>query len=184
MLVSVDKVIDVDTLDAPGGSEPVFEEFCRAVQPRLLGMLTLQYGPSVAEELTQETLARLHANWPKVATLRSPRAWVYRVAINLAASWLRRRRAERRALDRVGAAADPVPGLDRADVLAVREALARLPRGQRTTLYLRYYADLPVNEVARVMGCSPGTVTSQTRDALAALRSRGLLADAVEDRDA
>ncbi len=173
----------VSTAESPPRAGPsdaplTFEGFCRAVQPRLLGTLALQYGGPVAEDLVQETLARVHAHWPSVRGMDNPRAWAYRVALNLGNSWLRRRRAERRALARAGSAVDEVvTGLDRTDVLAVRDAVARLAKGQRTALFLRYYADLPVKEVAQIMGCSPGTVTSQTRDALAALRAGGLVPD-------
>jgi DNA-directed RNA polymerase specialized sigma24 family protein len=91
--------------------------------------------------------------------------------INLANSWLRRRTAERRAHARLagratGAHIDPDP----ADAVAIRQAVAALPHRQRTALVLRYYADLPVAEVAALMGCAPGTVKSLTSKALTAVR--------------
>jgi RNA polymerase sigma factor (sigma-70 family) len=97
---------------------------------------------------------------------RWPPPGPYRVAINLTNSWLRRRMAERRARARLGARAagahlDPDP----ADAVAIRRAVAALPRRQRTALVLRYYADLPVAEVAALMGCAPGTVKSLTSKA-------------------
>ena len=79
----------------------------------------------------------------------------------------------RRPLTRLAAGAasahlDPDP----ADAVAVRRAVAALPRRQRTAVVLRYYADLPVAEVPVLMGCAPGTVKSLTRKALTALRQR------------
>ena len=59
---------------------------------------------------------------------------------------------------------------DPADAVAIRRAVAALPRRQWTALVLRYYADLPVSEVAALMGCAPGTVKSLTSKALTALR--------------
>jgi RNA polymerase sigma-70 factor (ECF subfamily) len=98
-------------------------------------------------------------------------AWTYRVAVNLANSWLRRRMAERRAHARLsGRAASAHTDPDPADAVAVRRAVGALPRRQRTALVLRYYADLPVAEVAALMGCAPGTVKSLTSKALTALR--------------
>jgi RNA polymerase sigma-70 factor (sigma-E family) len=148
--------------------------FCHRVRPRLVGTLSLLCGDGdAAEELAQETLARVWLRWSRVRELGEPAAtaWTYRVAINLANSWLRRRMAERRARARLAARSagthiDP----DRADAVAIRQAVAALPRRQRTALVLRYYADLPVAEVAALMGCAPGTVKSLTSKALAALR--------------
>jgi RNA polymerase sigma factor (sigma-70 family) len=52
----------------------------------------------------------------------------------------------------------------------VRAALASLPPRQRATLVLRYYCDLSVEETAKELGCTPGTVKSQTAKGLSALR--------------
>lgn len=156
------------------------EEFCRALRPRLLGALSVQCGHHVAEELTQETLARVYDRWELVREMDSPQAWAYRVAFNLSRSTLRRRIAERRALLRYGARpAAASTGLDRADVIALREAIVRLPPRQRTALVLRYYSDLSVEEVAVVMHCARSTVRAHTRDAIASLRTCSL-----DDRDA
>jgi RNA polymerase sigma-70 factor (sigma-E family) len=148
--------------------------FCDRVRPRLVGTLSLLCGDGdAAEELAQEALARVWLRWSRVRELGEPSAtaWTYRVAINLANSWFRRRMAERRARARLatraaGAYIDPDP----ADAVAVRRAVAALPRRQRTAVVLRYYADLPVAEVPVLMGCAPGTVKSLTRKALTALR--------------
>jgi RNA polymerase sigma-70 factor (sigma-E family) len=148
--------------------------FCHRVRPRLVGTLSLLCGDGdAAEELAQETLARVWLHWSRVRELGEPpaTAWTYRVAINLTNSWFRRRVAERRARARLaaqaaGAQLDPDP----ADAVAIRRAVAALPRRQRTALVLRYYADLPVAEVAALMGCAPGTVKSLTSKALTALR--------------
>jgi DNA-directed RNA polymerase specialized sigma24 family protein len=48
--------------------------------------------------------------------------------------------------------------------------VAALPARQRATLVLRFYCDLNVDQCAEILGCSPGTVKSQTARALDALR--------------
>ena len=150
-------------------------EFCRRVRPRLCGTVVLLVGdPHVAEELAQDALARVWAGWVKLAPLDEAArcAWAYRVAVNLANSWWRRRGAERRALDRYrlvdGQHAGPP---DAADVITIRSAIRALPTRQRTAVVLRYYTDLPVDEVAALMGCAPGTVKALTSQALHRLRS-------------
>jgi RNA polymerase sigma factor (sigma-70 family) len=52
----------------------------------------------------------------------------------------------------------------------VRRALATLPRQQRAVLVLRYFEDLTEADVARLLGCSPGTVKTHAHRGLLALR--------------
>jgi DNA-directed RNA polymerase specialized sigma24 family protein len=54
--------------------------------------------------------------------------------------------------------------------LDLRAAVAALPARQRATLVLRFYCDLNVDRCAEVLGCSPGTVKSQTARALETVR--------------
>ncbi len=163
----------VDETRRDTAGDESLEAFCRRMRPRLLGALTLYCGERhVAEELAQETLARVWAHWSTVRSAPNPEAWTHRVGLNLAASHYRRRAAERRARGRLGHEVD-APPVDPADMLAVRQAVARLPRGQRTAIILRYYLDLPVAETAAVMGCSEGNVKSQTARGIATLKADG-----------
>lgn len=146
--------------------------FCEREYPRLVGALSLycHADHGLAEELAQEALARICRDWARVARLRSPGAWAHRVAINLANSWYRRRAAERRARTRAGPSSEVHHDPDAADAAALRAALAALPRRQREAVVLRHYADLPVAEVAVLMGCAEGTVKALTHQGLARLR--------------
>jgi len=71
-----------------------------------------------------------------------------------------------------------MPGVDEAERVddrdAVWRALLRLPPRQRAVIVLRYYEDLSEQEIAAVMGTSPGTVKSQAARGLR--RLAGLLA--------
>lgn len=154
------------------------EEFCRAVGPELVGFLTLYCGDrDVAEDLAQQTLARVWASWSRLGPVTNRRAYVHRMACNAASSWFRRRAAERRATRRVSArpSAGPPTAGDLASVIAVRTAVAALPRRQRTAVLLRYYADLSVRDTAAAMGVAEGTVKALTFKAIAALRQAGLI---------
>jgi RNA polymerase sigma factor (sigma-70 family) len=55
--------------------------------------------------------------------------------------------------------------------LTLHEALRALPAGKRAVLVLRYLEDLPEAQVADILGCSVGTVRSQTHKAITQLRS-------------
>jgi len=64
----------------------------------------------------------------------------------------------------------PGPAVDTADHVALVQGLAALPIRSRAAVVLHYYADLPVAEVAAVMGTSQNTVKSQLRTGLVRLR--------------
>ena len=148
------------------------ERFCRVVHPRLVRSLSLYCGRGdVAEELAQDALAIACRDWKKVREAGSPEAYVHRVGINLANSFFRRKAAERRAKQRYGWGDEESPAPDISSREAVRQAVASLPRRQRTALVMRYYLDLPISEVANLMECSDGTVKALTHQAISRLRS-------------
>ena len=174
-------------------AEADLTDFCQAQYPRLVGTLALYCGDRlVAEELAQETLARVCAQWTRVSDMTAPAGWTHRVAINLANSRFRRLAAERRAKERAEAgssSADDIDDIDNlADAVAIRTAVSRLPVRQRTALVLRYYADLPVEQVATHLRTTPGAVHQLTHRALETLRSTFDVTDhaasALEARDA
>jgi RNA polymerase sigma factor (sigma-70 family) len=154
-------------------------EFCREMQPRLVGALSLYTGEAdLAEELTQETLVRVCQRWPSVRAMDRPDHWATRVAFNLAKSRFRRRAAKRRAMDRLrGQPRFEHRDVDTPTAIAVRQAVAALPDRPRTALVLRYYADLGVEDVAGLMGCPTGTVKTLTAQAITMLRRAGLEVD-------
>jgi RNA polymerase sigma-70 factor (sigma-E family) len=155
------------------------EALCREQWPRLVGILSLHTGDArLAEDLAQETLARLCRDWRQVQRLDSPSAWTVRVAINLANSYWRRVRVQRRVETQIeGMAGVEADESDPLSALAVREAVSALPSRQRAALVLRYFGDFSVGEVAQILGCPEGTVKTLTRAAIAALRTQGLVED-------
>jgi RNA polymerase sigma factor (sigma-70 family) len=149
------------------------ETFCRRQHPGLVRSLTLYTGdPLLAEECAQEALLEACRRWSQVSQLAAPAGWVHRVGFNHANAYFRRRRAERRALQRRGAGAEAVYELpDSAGTVFLRVAGARLPRRQRSVLVLRYFAGLGVAETAQALGISPEAVRSLTHRAVVALRA-------------
>jgi len=126
-----------------------------------------------AEDLVQECLIRVAQRWPRVRRMEQPLAYSRRVLINLALDGAGRRTRRRRELDPAPAALelaaeDALAGLHTRDELL--DALAQLTPRQRAVLVLRYFNDLSETQVAEVLGCSPGTVKSNTSRGLARLR--------------
>ncbi len=153
------------------------EEFCDRMRTRLVGAMVLACGDhAVGEELAQEALVRAWQQWTKVRGLDSPESWVFRVAFNLSNSWHRRRmaewRANRRSESGVPEGADDI---DRAAILAVREAVAALPPRQRAVVVARFYLGHDVASAAALLECAEGTVKAATHQALANLRAAGLM---------
>lgn len=146
-----------------------WEPFYRSEFERLVHSLTLYTGNAeLAADLAQEAMARAWRHWSRVGKMNSPRGWTHRVALNLANSaWRRASRQLRLALQPEAASED-----DTGTAMAVRAAVASLPRRQRTALVLRYLVDLPIDEVASLMGCAPETVRAHTRQGIHSLRSR------------
>jgi DNA-directed RNA polymerase specialized sigma24 family protein len=68
-----------------------------------------------------------------------------------------------------------------ADIDETWGVLRKLPFRQRAALMLRYYEDLPEADIARLLGCRPGTVKSALHRGLATLRKE--LADRNDDRE-
>ena len=151
--------------------EDGFADFVRAVSPRLLTSAWMLSGdPHVAEELVQESLARVYVHWRR-ARADNPTAYARRVLVNLHTDRWRKRRREV-LTDTVpdtnpSSAAQVAPGLD----LDLAQALQALPRRERECVVLRHYLDLSEKDAAATLGVSTGTVKSSTSRGLAALRA-------------
>jgi RNA polymerase sigma-70 factor (sigma-E family) len=125
-----------------------------------------------AEDLVQEALLRCWRVRNR-AGIEQPDAYVRRAVANLAISSGRRRWWQETVLGRFPDVAGPSesePGHGAAQRDELRRALARLPPKQRVIVVLRHVEDLSERQVAELLGCSVGTVKSQTSRGLAALR--------------
>jgi RNA polymerase sigma-70 factor (sigma-E family) len=127
-----------------------------------------------AEDLCQETLARMLVAWPRIRDQDAAHAYALTTMTRLYHRQQRRRwhgeLPSARLPERVAADRDGTVGL------AIELALAQLPPGQRAAVVLRYYADLSVSQTARALHCSEGNVKSQCSRGLARLAA--LLSDA------
>jgi RNA polymerase sigma-70 factor (sigma-E family) len=121
-----------------------------------------------ADDLVQAAITKLYVNWPKARAADSTDAYVRTIVVRefldeRRSGWIRRVTLSSHLPDRAAAETDSDAAID-------MHAMAGLPPRQRATLVLRFYCDLNVDQSAQVLGCSPGTVKSQTAKALESLR--------------
>lgn len=150
--------------------EAEFTAYVAARRPHLRRTAFLICGDwHAAEDLVQVTLAKLYVAWPRLRDDVSPEAYARRTMVRAHIDETRRpwRRESSTADPPEQAARRGMPLEDRAVLLS---ALAALPRGQRHAVVLRHWLGLSVEETAYDLGCSIGTVKSQTARAVTRLR--------------
>jgi RNA polymerase sigma-70 factor (sigma-E family) len=126
----------------------------------------------LAQDLTQEGLARLHRHWARVSDFDDPDAYVRKIMLNQFLSWRRRRAwTERSTADLAEQPTSDDPTASGADRDAMWALLGDLPPRQRAVIVLRYYEDLDDNAIAHLLKCTPATVRSHASKATARLRS-------------
>jgi RNA polymerase sigma-70 factor (sigma-E family) len=165
--------------DPKAGPTPVedgFAEFARSRWGRLVRLaysLTLDVGR--AEDLVQESLAKLWAKWPQVRD-GAPEAYVRQTIVNGAISASRRRwKGEEPHWDL------PEPAVPRGQLESdavdqrdwLRRGLADLSMLQRAVVVLRYAEDMSERQVAETLGISTGSVKTHAFRGLARLRATG-----------
>ncbi|MEU4217757.1 SigE family RNA polymerase sigma factor [Actinoplanes sp. NPDC026623] len=123
-----------------------------------------------AEDLVQAAFTKLYVHWNRVARHEALDPYVRKVLIRTfiddgRRGWWRRERPQETPVDLPAAQAHTD------DRVVLMRALAAVPARQRAVLVLRYWEDMSVEEAARALNCSPGTVKSQAARGLASLRS-------------
>lgn len=122
-----------------------------------------------ADDLVQISLTRLYVHWHRVGGMDNVDGYARAVLVN--AFLAEQRTAWWKRVTLRGETADaPTPDLDVAASVDLRGALTALPPRQRAAIVLRYYCDLPIDEVAGLLDCAPGAVKSLTSRGLEALR--------------
>jgi RNA polymerase sigma-70 factor (sigma-E family) len=147
-----------------------FDEFVRGTSTRLLRTAVLLTGDRpAAEDLVQEVYERVYVRWRWIRG--TPEAYARKALTNLVANrWRSRGRKPEVAL--ADKHDEPTP--DGSDDVVIRDqlltALRSLPPRQRAVIVLRFYEDQTEAQTALALGCSLGTVKSQTSRALDKLR--------------
>ncbi len=124
-----------------------------------------------ADDLVQQAVIKVYVHWAKASAADNTDAYVNAILVReflheRRSSWTRRVSVTDQLPD------EPILTADCDGLLDLQAAVAALPPGQRAVLVLRYYCDLNVDHTAAALGCSTGTVKSQTAKAIAALRGR------------
>lgn len=131
----------------------------------------------LAEDLVQETLAKMYRSWRRVSRAGSPVAYADTVLVRTFLSQRRLRSSTERPSDRLPDAAGPARDAELR--MALLDGLARMSARDRAVLVLRYWEDRSVDDTAQVLRMSPGAVRAQSKRALQRLRTLlgGQLAD-------
>jgi RNA polymerase sigma-70 factor (sigma-E family) len=153
-------------------ADAAFSEFAAANRARLRSTAYLLCGDwHRASDHVQEGLLRVYVAWPRLIRQGGELAYARKAVVSAFLDATRKRSSRERP---TSAPADRASGEDVATAVADRDALmaalARLPERQRACVVLRYFEELDVRETAVALGCSEGTVKSQTSRALASLR--------------
>ncbi len=149
-----------------------FESIVRQHSPRLVRTLTfVVLDRETAADIAQETFMQLYSHWDTVSLHPYLDGWIYRVALNRAKDYRRSLARATRLIERIGHEPAPVPPPEPwRPELDFLSSLRPLPKQQRVAAALYYAADLPLSEVAGIMGISEGAVKSHLHRARHALR--------------
>ena len=146
-----------------------FDDFFQASAREVAAIVALTTGDlGLAEDATQEAMARAYSRWTRVSKLDRPDLWVIRVAANIAIdTWRKRRREVNLALPAVSL---PTPR-DEVTALWVRWAMERLTPEDRLLLILRHRDDMSIDEIGVSLSRSPHTVATYLKRARRRLRT-------------
>jgi RNA polymerase sigma factor (sigma-70 family) len=139
-------------------SESDFEAFFRTHERAIFSYLYRMTGDEqAAYDLSQETFVRAWRRYDRLRGYEQPRAWLFRVATNLALNHQRDRASPVRATLSLDGDLDPAgsdPSWRFAERDAIREALLAMPPRQRAALALREVYGFSGEEVAAALGVS------------------------------
>jgi RNA polymerase sigma-70 factor (ECF subfamily) len=151
------------------GAPVHFETLVRRHRDRVLRLVVSVLGPDLqadAEDVVQRVFLRVH---DRLAGFRGGSrfgTWIHRIAYNLALDFKRTRLRRRRLLREGPLGVDARrggpgrPTLEPEHAWSVQRALREVPDPYQTALRLHYWLDLPVSEIAEMLGVAVGTAKS------------------------
>lgn len=171
-----------------GGDEVAFRQLFALLAPKVRAFFLRSFiDPALADDLTQTTFLKLHRARATYLPDRPLKPWLFTIAASVRRDELRRRyrlpphvgelEIEQAELHHEGELPPPQEG-SAGEIEAVRAAMNRLPESQRAVLHLHLHEELTFEEIAEVLGTSPGAVRVRASRAYERLRKslRGFLA--------
>jgi len=161
------------------GEEEAFARIVHHYYPRLLPfIINITKSAAVAEELLQEVFLRLWLKRDSMEQIEFLRAWLYRVASNLALSWLRKQAREQKFVREL-ATRQPQeePSIEpffdyRESMQELQRAVEQLPEQQKAVFRLRHEQKLSNEEIAARLGLSIFTVKNHLANAMRNLKQQ------------
>ena len=153
----------VDAIRA--GDKQAYAQIIRLYQKRLFSLaLMFVRDRGGAEDVVQEALVRAYTHLDRYEEIREFYPWIATITVRLAHNW-RRNQANRSAPETDGPEAEIEAPDDVLGEMIVNEraaklwrAVSRLPHGERAAVLLFYQQDMKLNDVANVLGVTPGSV--------------------------
>ncbi len=118
-----------------------------------------------ALDIVQESACKVIRDCRDIREPEFLSTWIYRIVMNTAVDFLRKRQKEQVGLDEI-----VIPHEDRYRESDPMELLKSLEEGERTVVILRYFEELKLEEIARVLDCNVNTVKARLYRALKKLR--------------
>lgn len=163
------------------GNDAAFTQLVTKYKDQLTNYLSLLVGDyDTAVDLSQETFFRVYKNIGRYSNVYQFSTWIYRIATNLAIDEMRYRRRRGQVFynnvwGRKPSADPDTPEFQLSDTRrgpneevlrkessqVLADAIRSLPRKYRTAFIMKEVQELPYEEVARILKCSPGTIKSR-----------------------
>jgi RNA polymerase sigma-70 factor, ECF subfamily len=166
------------------GSKEDFDRLYQATYQRVFRTLTAILGdPGAAEDCTQEAYLKAYRAWPRWRSDSPAEAWIHRIAINTALSFMRKRKLREvgELIRRLGRPVERDPQAEAVGGEVLAE-IRRLPAKQAAVVVLRHLHGYTNREIAAALGEPESTVASRLMVATRTLRAR-LGAAAREESD-
>ena len=170
---------------AQNGDTEAFNPLVYKYQQKIYNLIYRKVGDrETAEDLCQEVFLKAWQALPNFKEQSVFYTWLYQIAFNCSIDYIRKRNREiifaceelpqnaDDGLPMLQTQPSPCQILEKEELgHIIRKATHKLPLGQRSVLYLRYWEDLPIKEIALRLGKSEGTVKTYLYHARQKLRS-------------